>query len=90
LFTNTPQTFLPHDPIMGHSDFYRTNLSLNKMSEYLESLKDEVEESDFMELSRQLAHMFHVFDSTLTINKKMYGQSDFYFVYSENAQFTAW
>jgi len=33
--------------------------------------------------------MFNVFDSVLSINKKMYGQSDFYFVYSENAKFTS-
>lgn len=89
LFTHTPQTYMQHDPIMGHSDFYKTTLCLNKMGTYLESVKDDIEESDFAELSRQIAHMFNVFDSVLSINKKMYGQSDFFFVYSENAKFTS-
>ena len=90
LFTNTPQQFLQHDPIMGHSDFYKTSLCLEKMSWHLEAIQEDVDESDFAELSRQIAHMFNVFNSLVTINKKMYGQSDFYFVYSENAKFTSW
>ncbi|PJA48057.1 MAG: hypothetical protein CO170_03800 [candidate division SR1 bacterium CG_4_9_14_3_um_filter_40_9] len=90
LFTDTSKTYIQHDPILGHSDFYKTTLCLNKMSGCLEGIKDDIEESDFVELSRQIAHMFNVFDSVVNINKKIYGQSDFYFVYSENAKFTSW
>jgi hypothetical protein len=62
---------------------------LSKISGYLEALKDELSDGDFLELSFQMAHMFHVFDSVVSISKKMYGQSDFYFVYSENTKFTS-
>lgn len=90
LFTNTSQVSLQHDPMMWHSDFYKTSLCLNQIAWYIEWLKDDIEESDFIELSRQITHMLTVFDSLVTINKKMYGQSDFYFVYSENSKFTSW
>ncbi|MBU0626205.1 hypothetical protein KKG31_07685 [Patescibacteria group bacterium] len=53
-------------------------------------MQEELESSDFVELSRQIAHLFAVFDSVMYINKRMYGASDFYFTYSESAKFTSW
>lgn len=90
LFTNTAYANLQHDPIMGHSHFYQTNTFLIKIPEYLENIKNEISDADFLVLSSQIAHMFHVFNSIVTINKKMYAQSDFYFVYSEHCKFTSW
>lgn len=90
LFTNTTVTSLQHDPLLGHGNFYQTTKLLNQIPGYLEKIKDEINDADFTELSRQIAHMLHVFDNVMLISKKMYGQSDFYFVYAEHTKFTSW
>jgi len=90
IFTNTDLTNIQHDPIVDHWDFHQTNLLRKQMPEQFKLIKKILEEDDWEVLSKQFKHIANVLDSVVNINKKMYWQSDFYFVYWEAQKFTDW
>jgi hypothetical protein len=86
------------NPIVGHSDFYQTNLLLPKLKAFAEPLKAVLHEQDFATLWKQIEHFFDITDTIAKVQRKMFGQNGsdpaamcgagFYFLFSEEAKFT--
>lgn len=88
LFTKTEATILQHDPIQDHGDFYQTNLLRKQLLEKHQSLETSLSSDNYTTITKHLNNIQKVFDNVVNINKKMYGNSDFYFTYSEAQKFT--
>ena len=88
LFTKTEATILQHDPIQDHGDFYQTNLLRKQLLEKHQSLASSLSSENYATITKHLHNIQKVFDNVVNINKKMYGNSDFYFTYSEAQKFT--
>jgi hypothetical protein len=65
-------------------------LLLPKFSERKEVLQKILQKSDFLLLWQQLEHFFYLSNTIVKIQRKMYNQSDFYFLFSEETKFTNW
>jgi hypothetical protein len=79
---------MPHDPIIDHGDFYQTTLLRKQLPEHLEKIAGSISEEDMQLLMKQIQHIDKIFNSVVSISKKMYNQSDFYFVYAEAQRYT--
>ena len=97
LWTDTKQLFIGHeedtlisDPLSVRWEFYQTHLLLPKFSERKEVLQKILQKSDFLLLWQQLEHFFYLSNTIVKIQRKMYNQSDFYFLFSEETKFTNW
>ena len=88
LFVGVDKRYIQHDPIIDHPDFYQTNLLFKQLWEYKSQLQELLPKEDFDILRDHIEHMHHVLNSLNTIQRKMYGLSDFYFVYKESTTFT--
>ncbi len=89
-FINIQDNYITLDPIMDHINFYETNNLIKQFEKHKSFLESNLETSDFDKLWSQISHLFTVFSGLVKVNKVMYGQSDFYFVYSESNKFTNW
>jgi hypothetical protein len=90
LFVKTENTMIQHDPIQDHGDFYQTNLLWTQLCQKKETLKTILNEENYTILDKHFTHIQKIFDNVVTVFKKMYGNSDFYFTYSEAQKFTDW
>lgn len=90
LFVKTEDTILQHDPIWDHGDFYQTNLLRKQLIEKKEWLKEVLSEENYKLLEKQIASITKTFNGIVSIFKKMYGSSDFYFTYAESQKYTDW
>lgn len=97
LFSETKKKFIKVDsnnisinPILDSIDFYETNALLKKFDQHKVLLEELLGVDDFGFLWSKIDHMFSVFWWLIKVDMKMYGQSDFYFIYSESSQFTDW
>lgn len=88
IFTNTAAIYIPHDPIVDHSDFHQTNQMWKQLPEHMEKVKAAIGEEIFAPVERQIQQLDHIFNNVVNISKKMYSQSDFYFVYAEAQRYT--
>jgi hypothetical protein len=88
IFTKTDAIYIPHDPIIDHGDFYQTTLLWKQMAEHLEKIAEILAQEDMMLLTKQIEHIDKIFNGVVNISKKMYNQSDFYFVYAEGQRYT--
>ena len=88
IFTNTAAIYIPHDPIVDHSDFHQTNQMWKQLPEHIEKVKATIGEEMFAPVEKQIQQLDHIFNNVVNISKKMYTQSDFYFVYAEAQRYT--
>ena len=88
IFTNTAAIYIPHDPIVDHSDFHQTNQMWKQLPEHIEKVKAAIGEEMFAPVEKQIQQLDHIFNNVVNISKKMYSQSDFYFVYAEAQRYT--
>lgn len=87
LFTDNPNTQIQINPIIDNLDFVRTNWLLKQFSSYKSNFWPLLWE-DFKTFWAWIDHMINVFGGIVSISKKMFNQSDFYFDYSEVNKFT--
>ena len=90
-FTNTDATLQTLDPITWSLSFYQTNKLLSRFNEYWKSVLESIlQPVEFSTIWKQIEHMQTIFDGMMTVEKKMWWKSDFYFVYSESVKYSNW
>lgn len=88
LFINIPNDDIQINPIVSSIEFYQTKLLLPKLKEFWPKLESTLEPSDFKTLWLQIEHFFSITETVAKVQRKMYNQSDFYFLFSEDTKFT--
>ncbi len=88
LFAGHDEDTISSDPIVIRPDFYQTRLMLPKFEEWKIILEKILEKSDFQLLWKQLEHFFSLCNTVVKIQIKLYQQSEFYFLFSEDTKFT--
>ena len=88
LFIGRVEDTLQINPIVDSLDFYQTNHLLPKLREFSEILPSVLHPQDFNILRKQIEHFFSICDTVAKVQRKMYNQSDFFFLFSEDAKFT--
>ena len=90
-FTNTDATLQTLEPITWSLSFYQTNKLLSRFNEYWKSVLESILQLvEFSTIWKQIEHMQTIFDGMMTVEKKMWWKSDFYFVYSESVKYSNW
>ena len=90
-FTNTDATLQTLEPITWSLSFYQTNKLLPRFDEYWKSVLESIlQPVEFLTIWKQIEHMQTIFDGMMTVEKKMWWRSDFYFVYSESVKYSNW
>ncbi len=88
LFINISDDEIQINPIVSSIEFYQTKLLLPKLREFWPKLESLLQPSDFKTLWLQIEHFFSITDTVAKVQRKMYNQSDFYFLFSEDTKFT--
>ena len=88
LFINVPEDEIQINPIVSSIEFYQTKLLLPRLKEFWVKLETSLQQSDFKTLWLQIEHFFSITETVAKVQRKMYGQSDFYFLFSEDTKFT--
>ena len=88
LFINIPNEEIQINPIVSSIEFYQTKLLLPKLKEFWPRLESSLQTPDFKTLRLQIEHFFSITETIAKVQKKMYNQSDFYFLFSEDTKFT--
>lgn len=88
LFTNTDKTIIQYDPIIDNINFNQTNLLWRQLWGHLQTLSNLLDEYDLHRLVEIIDHVTHILSNMVTVNKRMYAQADFYFVYQETTTYT--
>ena len=90
LFVDRPEDEIQINPIVSSIEFYQTNLLLPKLKDFESKLQTSLQLSDFKTLRSQIEHFFSITETVAKVQRKMYSQSDFYFLFSEDTKFTNW
>ena len=88
LFINIQEDEIQINPIVSSIEFYQTKILLKKMKEFWPKLEIALQFTDFKTLRSQIEHFFSITETVAKVQRKMYSQSDFYFLYSEDTKFT--
>ena len=88
LFINIQEDEIQINPIVSSIEFYQTKLLLTKLKEFWPRLEAVLQPTDFKTLRSQIEHFFSITETVAKVQRKMYSQSDFYFLYSEDTKFT--
>lgn len=88
LFIDRQEDELQINPIVSSTEFYQTNLIIPKLKEFRDVLEKNLQTSDFVTLRSQIEHFFDITETIAKVQRKMYSQSDFYFLFSEDTKFT--
>lgn len=88
LFINIQEDEIQINPIVSSIEFYQTKLLLGKLKEFWPKLEAVLQPTDFKTLRLQIEHFFSITETVAKVQRKMYSQSDFYFLYSEDTKFT--
>ena len=86
-FTHTSAEELTLNPIIGNVAFYQTNKLLDKLKIYESFLSSFLDQEEFTTLWNQVLQMYYLFQEVITVEKKMYDKSGFYFLYSHEVSF---
>ncbi len=78
------------EPIKDNVAFFQTNKLLPRFEEWKVQLENIVQAAELRSIWKQIEHMQTIFGGMMTVEKKMRGKSDFYFVYAEEVKFTNW
>lgn len=88
LFINIPDDEIQINPIVSSIEFYQTKLLLPRLKEFWPKLEKSLQAWDFKTLRLQIEHFFSITETVAKVQRKMYAQSDFYFLFSEDTKFT--
>ena len=88
LYINIPEDEIQINPIVSSIEFYQTKLLLPKLKEFWPKLEELLQQSDYKTLRSQIEHFFLITETVAKVQRKMYNQSDFYFLFSEDTKFT--
>ena len=88
LFIDIPNDEIQINPIVSSIEFYQTKLLLERFKEFWPKLESALQPSDFKTLRLQIEHFFSITETVAKVQRKMYNQSDFYFLFSEDTKFT--
>lgn len=88
LFIKVEDTMIQHDPIRESGDFYQTNLLWKQLIDKKDGLKNILSEDNYKMLEKHIAHIGKVFDTVVSVFKKMYGNGEFYFTFAESQKYT--
>lgn len=88
IFTGRAEDSISINPIVTNPDFYQTNLLIPKVSSFQEPLQSLLHPADFHTLRKQIEHFLSICETIAKVQRKMWGQSDFYFLFSEETKFT--
>lgn len=88
LFRKAETTVIQHSPIVDDWDFFKTNKLFPQLREILNKTKEFLLIEDFDTLEWQINRISETCGKLINITKKMYWQSDFYFLYSDATKFT--
>jgi len=88
LFIKVEDTMIQHDPIRESGDFYQTNLLWKQLIEKKDGLKNILSEDNYKMLEKHIGHIGKVFDTVVSVFKKMYGNGEFYFTFAESQKYT--
>ena len=88
LFINIPDDDIQINPIVSSIEFYQTKLLLPRLKEFWPRLESVLQASDYKTLRLQIEHFFSITETVAKVQRKMYNQSDFYFLFSEDTKFT--
>ncbi len=89
-FINISNNFITINPILDSMDFFETNSLIKRFDSHKWLLESTLDFLDFDRLWSKIDHMFTILSWLVQVNRKMYNQSEFYFVYSEATKFTNW
>lgn len=89
LFRKTESIVIQHNPIVDNWDFFKTNKLFPQLRETLNQTKEVLLSEDFDVLEWQINKISETCGKLINITKKMYWQSDFYFLYSDATKFTS-
>lgn len=89
-FTHTDMTLQTLEPIKDNVAFFQTNKLLPRFEEWKVELESILQAAELRSIWKQIEHMQTIFGGMMTVEKKMRGKSDFYFVYAEEVKFTNW
>jgi len=88
LFIDMPEDEIQINPIVSSIEFYQTKLLLPRFKEFWPKLEKLLQSWDFKTLRLQIEHFFSITETVAKVQRKMYAQSDFYFLFSEDTKFT--
>ena len=88
LFIDRPEDEIQINPIVSSIEFYQTKLLLSRFKEFWLKLESTLQPSDYKTLRLQIEHFFSITETVAKVQRKMYNQSDFYFLFSEDTKFT--
>ena len=88
LFINISDDEIQINPIVSSIEFYQTKLLLPRLKEFWPKLEKSLQAWDFKTLRLQIEHFFSITETVAKVQRKMYSQSDFYFLFSEDTKFT--
>lgn len=89
-FVHTDMTTQTLEPIKDNIAFFQTNKLLPRFEEWKVQLENILQATELRSIWKQIEHMQTIFGRMMTVEKKMRGKSDFYFVYAEEVKFTNW
>ena len=89
-FINVSNNFITINPILDSIDFFETNSLIKRFDSHRWLLESALDSIDFNRLWSKIDHMFAIISWLVQVNRRMYNQSEFYFVYSEATKFTNW
>ncbi|HKL43684.1 MAG TPA: 3'-5' exonuclease [Candidatus Absconditabacterales bacterium] len=89
-FINVSNNFITINPILDSIDFFETNSLIKRFDSHRGLLESALDSIDFNRLWSKIDHMFAIISGLVQVNRRMYNQSEFYFVYSEATKFTNW
>ena len=88
LFINIQEDEIQINPIVSSIEFYQTKLLLPRFREFWPKLESVLQSWDYKTLWLQIEHFFSITETVAKVQRKMYNQSDFYFLFSEDTKFT--
>jgi len=90
LFDGRSENRISYNPILDNSDFRLTNELWPKMMVHVKKIEWLLLKSDLNQLNKHIETINIALDSVMLISKRTHNNSDTYFVYQENTQFTNW
>ncbi|MDD2537279.1 MAG: 3'-5' exonuclease [Candidatus Absconditabacteria bacterium] len=88
LFIGRAEDFCSINPIIGSLDFHQTNTLIPKLKDFEQPLSEVLSPQDFTTLRKQIEHFLSICDTVAKVQRKLWAQSDFYFLFSEDTKFT--
>ncbi len=88
LFVNTDANSAQSNPVQDNTIYYKTNKVWNRLMQQTKNFEEQLLAYDHKQLCEHIDHIDYLFSTLITVNKKMHGSWEFYFVFKEAIQYT--